>query len=52
MISSFSYSRVSSREQEREGYSIPSQRKLLSGYARALGFCIDMREQDLSDRLT
>jgi len=41
MISSFSYSRVSSREQEREGYSIPSQRKLLSGYARALGFCIE-----------
>src|SRR2546428_9964030 len=41
MISSFSYSRVSSREQEREGYSIPSQRKLLTGYARALGFCVE-----------
>jgi len=41
MIASFSYSRVSSREQEREGYSIPSQRKLLTGYARDLGFCVE-----------
>jgi DNA invertase Pin-like site-specific DNA recombinase len=32
------YARVSSREQEREGYSIPAQRKLLSQYAAARGF--------------
>lgn len=29
------YARVSSEEQEKEGYSIPSQRKLLRGYADA-----------------
>ena len=40
MISAFSYSRVSSREQEREGYSIPAQRKLLAEYARSRGFSI------------
>src|SRR5712671_2856347 len=38
MISAIAYARVSSREQEREGYSIPAQRKLLSEYARARGF--------------
>src|SRR5512143_1448382 len=32
------YARVSSREQEREGYSIPAQRKLLAEYARSRGF--------------
>jgi site-specific DNA recombinase len=32
------YARVSSREQEREGYSIPAQRKLLNEYARVRGF--------------
>jgi site-specific DNA recombinase len=32
------YARVSSREQEREGYSIPAQRKLLAEYAKARGF--------------
>lgn len=32
------YARVSSREQEREGYSIPAQRKLLAEYARTRGF--------------
>src|SRR5271165_165786 len=31
------YARVSSREQEREGYSIPAQRKLLTEYAAARG---------------
>jgi site-specific DNA recombinase len=40
MIVAFSYARVSSREQEREGYSIPAQRKLLAGYARTRGFSI------------
>ena len=38
MIAAIAYARVSSREQEREGYSIPAQRKLLSEYARAKGF--------------
>ena len=32
------YARVSSREQEREGYSIPAQRKLLAEYAHVRGF--------------
>jgi DNA invertase Pin-like site-specific DNA recombinase len=32
------YARVSSREQEREGYSIPAQRKLLQEYARVRGY--------------
>ncbi len=35
------YARVSSREQEREGYSIPAQRRLLAEYARCHGFQID-----------
>jgi site-specific DNA recombinase len=38
MIPAFSYSRVSSREQEREGYSIPAQRKLLTEYGRLHGY--------------
>ena len=32
------YARVSSREQEREGYSIPAQLRLLHEYARKHGF--------------
>jgi site-specific DNA recombinase len=32
------YARVSSREQEREGYSIQAQRRLLAEYARSRGF--------------
>ena len=32
-MQAYIYARVSSREQEREGYSIPAQRKLLSEYA-------------------
>jgi DNA invertase Pin-like site-specific DNA recombinase len=38
MQSAVIYARVSSREQEREGYSIPAQRKLLQEYARVRGF--------------
>ncbi len=34
------YARVSSREQEREGYSIPAQRKLLKAYAESAGLKI------------
>ncbi len=40
MQSAVIYARVSSREQEREGYSIPAQRKLLAEYARLRGFCV------------
>lgn len=32
------YARVSSKEQEREGYSIPQQLKLLRSYAASKGF--------------
>ena len=32
------YARVSSKEQEREGFSIPAQLKLLRGYAKKKGF--------------
>jgi len=35
------YARVSSREQEREGYSIPAQRKLLNEYARVRGLSVE-----------
>ena len=41
MIKAVAYARVSSREQEREGYSIPAQRKLLAEYARTRGFQIE-----------
>ena len=34
------YARVSSKEQEREGYSIPAQKKLLSSYAQKHGYQI------------
>jgi DNA invertase Pin-like site-specific DNA recombinase len=34
------YARVSSREQEREGYSIPAQQKLLREYAKQKGLRI------------
>ncbi len=34
------YARVSSRDQEREGYSIPAQRKLLRDYAEKHGFSV------------
>ena len=40
MIPVVLYARVSSREQEREGYSIPAQRRLLTEYARTRGFHI------------
>lgn len=34
------YARVSSKEQEKEGFSIPAQLKLLKGYAVTLGFAV------------
>jgi site-specific DNA recombinase len=40
MNESVSYARVSSKDQEREGYSIPSQRKTLTEYALKHGFQI------------
>src|ERR1041384_439685 len=47
MIAAVSYARVSSREQEREGYSIPAQRKLLAEYARTRGFRIEQEFIDV-----
>jgi site-specific DNA recombinase len=47
MAVAFSYSRVSSREQEREGYSIPAQRKLLTAYARTRGFYVGQEFIDI-----
>lgn len=41
VTAAIAYARVSSREQEREGYSIPAQRKLLAEYARVRGFSIE-----------
>lgn len=38
MIPAVIYARVSSRDQEREGFSIPAQLKLLREYAGAHGF--------------
>jgi site-specific DNA recombinase len=40
MKESVTYARVSSKDQEREGYSIPSQRKTLMEYAPKFGFQI------------
>jgi predicted site-specific integrase-resolvase len=34
------YARVSSKEQEKEGFSIPAQLKLLKEYAAANGFAV------------
>ena len=47
MTAAVLYARVSSREQEREGYSIPAQRKLLAGYAREKGFEISREFTDV-----
>lgn len=46
----FLYARVSSREQEREGYSIPAQRKLLAEYARSRGFSIEREFIDIAGK--
>jgi len=40
MIPAILYARVSSKDQEREGYSIPAQQKLLREYAQKNGFQI------------
>ncbi len=47
MQSAVIYARVSSREQEREGYSIPAQRKLLNEYARVRGFRVEQEFIDV-----
>ena len=47
MQSAVIYARVSSREQEREGYSISAQRKLLAEYARLRGFCVQQEFIDV-----
>jgi len=41
------YARVSSKEQEKEGFSIPAQLKLLKEYAAAQGFCIAQEYVDV-----
>ena len=46
------YTRVSSKEQEREGFSIPAQRKLLFDYARAKGIVIDKEFSDVETAKT
>jgi site-specific DNA recombinase len=41
------YARVSSKEQEKEGFSIPAQLKLLKDYAAAQGFAIAQEHVDV-----
>jgi len=41
------YARVSSREQEREGYSIPAQRRLLTEYAQSRGYRVEREFVDV-----
>lgn len=41
------YAGVSSREQEREGYSIPAQSKLLNEYARVRAFRVQQEFIDV-----
>jgi DNA invertase Pin-like site-specific DNA recombinase len=41
------YARVSSKEQEKEGFSIPAQLKLLRGYAAAQGLTVAQEYVDI-----
>ena len=41
------YARVSSKEQEKEGFSIPAQLKLLKEYAAANGFMVAQEYVDV-----
>ena len=41
------YARVSSKEQEKEGFSIPAQLKLLKEYAAANGFTVAQEYVDV-----
>jgi site-specific DNA recombinase len=41
------YARVSSKEQEKEGFSIPAQLKLLKDYAAAQGFAVSKEYVDV-----
>ena len=41
------YARVSSKEQEKEGFSIPAQLKLLREYAASQGFTVDKEYVDV-----
>ena len=41
------YARVSSKEQEKEGFSIPAQLKLLKEYAAANGFAVTQEYVDV-----
>ena len=46
------YARVSSKEQEKEGFSIPAQRKLLREYARKSGLQIKKEFTDVETAKT
>ena len=46
------YARVSSKEQEKEGYSIPAQLKLLKDYAATEGFTIAQEYVDVETVLS
>jgi len=41
------YARVSSKEQEKEGFSIPAQLKLLKEYAAVQGFAVSQEYVDV-----
>ena len=41
------YARVSSKEQEKEGFSIPAQLKLLRDYAAAQGLAVEQEYVDV-----
>ena len=47
MISAVLYARVSSKDQEQEGYSIPAQIKLLHEYAARKGLAIKQEFVDI-----
>jgi site-specific DNA recombinase len=47
LLQAVTYARVSSKEQEKEGFSIPAQQKQLQGYAEAKGFRIAQEYVDV-----
>ena len=47
LVSAVIYTRVSSKDQEKEGFSIPAQQRLLRDYAVAKGFRVDAEFIDI-----
>ena len=47
LVPAFAYARVSSKEQEREGYSIPVQLKRIREYAERHGYAISAEYVDV-----